>query len=71
MDFPPTDPKAQAGSAAAAWGGAGIAWVLERLGIHAWSDVAAIVATVYTLMLIADWCWKKWKGRYATDPGNP
>jgi hypothetical protein len=30
-----------------------------------------MVATVYTLMLIADWCWKKWKGRYATDPGNP
>jgi hypothetical protein len=40
----------------AAWLGV---W-LSRLGIHTWSDAAAVVATIYTLLLIADWCWKKW-----------
>jgi hypothetical protein len=31
---------------------------LGKLGIHTWSDLAAIVATVYTLILIADWAWR-------------
>lgn len=63
MDFPPQDPQAQAASAGFAWGGAGIAWLLERVGVHAWSDVAAIAATIYTGCLIVDWVWKKLKAR--------
>lgn len=45
---------------------AGIAWLgvgLSHLGINTWSDAAAVAATVYTLILIADWGWKKWRGR--------
>jgi hypothetical protein len=45
---------------------AGVSWVgvgLAKLGIHTWSDAAAVVATVYTLLLIGEWAWKKWKAR--------
>lgn len=63
MDFPPTEPRQQAASAAAAWGVTGLSKGLEALGVHAWSDAAAMVATLYTLILIADWCLKKWRGR--------
>lgn len=41
-----------------------IAWVgvgLAHLGINTWSDAAAVAATIYTLLLIVDWIWKKWK----------
>jgi preprotein translocase subunit SecF len=43
-----------------------IAWFgvwLGKIGIHAWSDVAAVLAAIYSALLIADWCWKKWKKR--------
>lgn len=45
---------------------AGLAWVgvlLAKLGIHQWSDAAAVAATLYTVILIGEWCWKKWKAR--------
>lgn len=41
--------------AAVAWFGVGLA----HLGINTWSDAAAVAATIYTLLLIADWIWKK------------
>lgn len=45
---------------------AGIAWLgvgISHLGIHTWSDAAAVAATIYTLLLIVDWCRKKWRSR--------
>ena len=45
--------------ACVAWIGVGI----SHLGIHTWSDAAAVVATVYTGLLIVDWCLRRWKGR--------
>lgn len=56
-------PAAKAMGLGASWGGYGLSKWLEAIGVHSWSDAAAIVATVYTLLLIADWCRKKWKGR--------
>jgi hypothetical protein len=45
------------------------AWAL--FGITSWSDAAAAAAFLYTLMLIGEWCWKKflrdlinaWRGK--------
>lgn len=54
------DPKAKA---VAAWGGVGISKFLETIGITSWGDFAAMCAAIYSLMLIVEWCWKKWKGR--------
>ncbi len=47
----------------ASWGGYGVSKWLEAIGVHSWADVAAIVATVYTLLMIAEWCIKKWRSR--------
>lgn len=33
------------------------AWA--AVGITSWSDVAAALAAVYTLILIVEWAWKK------------
>lgn len=35
------------------------AWVL--VGITSWADFAAALAALYTLILLAEWCWKKIK----------
>jgi hypothetical protein len=40
------------------------AWAL--FGITSWSDAAAAAAFLYTMMLIGEWCWKKfnaWRGK--------
>ena len=45
---------------------AGLAWlgvVFSYLGIHTWSDVAAMMASIYSAFLIGDWLWKKWQRR--------
>ena len=45
---------------------AGLAWIgvgLAKLGIHTWSDVAAVAATIYTALLIIEWGMKRWKGK--------
>lgn len=34
------------------------AW-LAALGISNWSDIAAMFAALYTLLLIMEWFWKK------------
>jgi hypothetical protein len=44
-----------------AWGAVTVSKLLETFGIHAWSDVAAMLASVYSLFLIADWLYKRWK----------
>lgn len=56
-------PEASSGASAAK---AGIAWVgvgLAKLGIHQWSDFAAVLAALYTFLLICEWVWKRWKKR--------
>jgi hypothetical protein len=54
-------PAAKAIGLGASWGGYGISKWLDAIGVHSWSDAAAIVATVYTLILIVDWFWKRWR----------
>lgn len=54
------DPRAKA---AAAWGGVGVSKFLDAIGITSWGDVAAMFAAIYSLILICEWLWKKWKGR--------
>jgi hypothetical protein len=56
----PLDPRLKAG---AAWGGVGISKLLEAVGIGSWGDLAAMLAALYSLLLICEWGWKKWKAR--------
>lgn len=35
-----------------------IAW-LAAIGISSWSDVAAMLAAFYSLLLIGEWFWKR------------
>lgn len=53
-----TDPTAMsnAGKAATAWLGVG----LSKAGINTWSDVAAVLASIYTALLILGWLWRAW-----------
>jgi hypothetical protein len=54
------DPRLKAG---AAWGGVGVSKVLNAIGIGSWGDFAAMCAALYSLLLIGEWLWKKWKAR--------
>jgi hypothetical protein len=56
----PMDPRIKAG---AAWGGVGISKFLEAIGIGSWGDFAAMLAAFYSLLLIGEWVWKKWRAR--------
>ena len=40
----------------------GSAWaaVLAGYGITTWGDVAALLAALYTALLMGEWVWKKW-----------
>jgi hypothetical protein len=58
-NMPEPSGTASATKAGIAWAGVGLA----KLGINTWSDMAAVAATIYTLCLIGDWAWKKWKAR--------
>lgn len=60
---PEQDTGAVAVKAATVWGGVGLSKWLSAIGINNWGDFAAAVASVWTLLLIADWLWKKWRGR--------
>lgn len=33
--------------------------LLAAFGIASWSDVAAFLAALYSLIVILEWCWKK------------
>lgn len=49
---------------------AGLAWIgvaLSHLGIHTWSDVAAVLASIYSLILICDWLYKRWRRYHETN----
>jgi hypothetical protein len=54
------DPRIKA---ATAWCGVGISKALDAVGITSWGDFAAMLASIYTAVLLADWAWKKWRGR--------
>jgi len=56
-----------AAKAGAAWGGVGLAKILDSAGIHSWGDFAAMCAAVYSLFLIFDWLRKKWRCRNETS----
>lgn len=58
----------------AAWGAAGGAAAVEGaskigLTINSWSDVAAMLAAVYTATLIFEWWWKKFWRPMLEDRG--
>jgi hypothetical protein len=62
----PIEPVAAASAVkklALAWGGYTLAGVLGKLGLHSWQDFAGMTASILTCLMIADWCWKKWKAR--------
>lgn len=49
-----------------------VAWVgviFAKLGIHTWSDLAAVLASIYTLLMIGDWVWRKWVRKWARKRG--
>lgn len=44
------------------------AW-LAAIGIASWSDFAAMVAAVYSLLLIGEWIWKRFGRPYSERKG--
>lgn len=41
-----------------------LVWIgvgFSKMGINTWSDVAAVLASIYTTFLIVEWLWKKYK----------
>lgn len=45
----------------AAWGTVGLSKYLDAIGINDWSDLAAMLAAIYSVILIVDWIWKRFK----------
>lgn len=58
---------ASAAKAGVAWGGVAFA----KLGIQTWSDVAAVMATIYTSLLIVAWVWRAVRRWRAGRPPIP
>lgn len=54
-----TDGQSATAKAAVAWGATGVSIWLERIGIHSWGDLAAMLAAMYSAILILEWFWKK------------
>ena len=54
-----TDTKAMALKAGVAWGGTGLSYYLESIGIKDWGDAAAFLAAIYSLLLICEWVYKR------------
>ena len=55
------DPEHPVMKAAIAWMGVGLSY----LGIHTWSDLAAVLASIYTAWLILEKAYRLWKARSA------
>jgi hypothetical protein len=65
-----TDGQVNASKAGSVWALTGVAWWLESIGIQNWGDVAAMLAALYSLLLIIQWFWKlatNWRKRDADD----
>lgn len=65
------DPTASSAAvkAGVAWGGV----IFAKMGIQTWSDVAAVMATVYTSLLIVAWVWRavrRWRAGRSPIPGD-
>jgi hypothetical protein len=58
-----TDGQVSATKAGGAWAMTGFAMWLEAIGINSWGDLAAMLAALYSLILIGEWCWKKYQAR--------
>jgi hypothetical protein len=56
-----TDNQIAAAKCAAAWGACGFAKLLQAIGVTSWGDGAAMLAALYSLILICEWAWKKLK----------
>ena len=44
--------------------------VWAAVGITSWADVAAFLASLYSFLLIAEWCWKTYKLRRSRDDAS-
>jgi hypothetical protein len=69
-----TPPAAESGLAGPTK--AGVAWFgvwLGKMGINTWSDVAALLAAVYSALLIAGWFhrrWARWRNERTLPEGD-
>lgn len=54
-----TDGQVNATKAGGAWTVTGLAMWLESIGIQNWGDLAAMLAALYSFLLIAEWFWKR------------
>jgi hypothetical protein len=63
MHMPDAGASAATKGLSIAWGGYGVSKALGAIGVHSWSEAAGMMATVWTLLLIVDFCWKKWRRR--------
>jgi hypothetical protein len=54
-----TDAQVGTAKASGAWAVTGVAWWLESIGIQSWGDLAAMLAAIYSLLLICEWLWKR------------
>lgn len=54
-----TDTRADFIKAITAWGGVGLSKWLTSIGVTSWGDFSALCASILSLLLIADWVWKK------------
>jgi hypothetical protein len=54
--------------ASVAWGGAGLSGVLQWMGFSSWGEFAGFAASIYSLILIGEWVYKKWKASRGTAP---
>ena len=43
----------------AIWSTIGFSEYLNFMGINSWGDFAAMLAAIYSLILIIEWVWKK------------
>lgn len=58
-----TEGQVNAGKAGGVWTITGFAWWLKNIGIDSWADVAAMLAAIYSTLLIIEWFWKRFKRR--------
>jgi len=62
-----TDGQANAAKAGGAWAVTGVAVWLESIGVKNWGDAAAMLAALYSMLLIVEWFWKKFKALRAGE----
>lgn len=53
------DTKLLAVKGGAMWSGVGLSKYLSSIGVHDWGDAAAVMAFLYSCLLIGEWIYKK------------